>query len=178
MESDLGGLYQLKNIPGVLKVIELLDGQGFLISKDKLRSGLSQVGKSTGFKGRWQKLSDAPLIVCDTAHNEAGVQLLFEQIMQQDYQRLFVVWGMVEGKPLEGIFQHLPKEAFYYFCEPDVPRAMKAELLYEFARKMKLIGAMVKGVNDAVDLAKQQAGEKDLIFIGGSNFVVAEINDL
>jgi dihydrofolate synthase/folylpolyglutamate synthase len=178
MESDLAGLYQLKNIPGVLKVIELLDGQGFLISKDKLRSGLSQVGKSTGFKGRWQKLSDAPLIVCDTAHNEAGVQLLFEQIMQQDYQRLFVVWGMVEGKPLEGIFQHLPKEAFYYFCEPDVPRAMKAELLYEFARKMKLIGAMVKGVNDAVDLAKQQAGEKDLIFIGGSNFVVAEINDL
>jgi dihydrofolate synthase/folylpolyglutamate synthase len=178
MESDLGGLYQLKNIPGVLKVIELLDGQGFLISKDKLRSGLSQAGKSTGFKGRWQKLSDAPLIICDTAHNEAGVQLLFEQIMQQDYQRLFVVWGMVEGKPLEGIFQQLPKEAFYYFCEPDVPRAMKAELLYEFARKMKLIGAMVKGVNDAVDLAKQQAGEKDLIFIGGSNFVVAEINDL
>lgn len=178
IKSDLGGFYQLKNIPGVLKVIELLDGQGYSISEDQITSGLSHVGKSTGFKGRWQKLSDAPLIICDTAHNEAGIKLIFDQIGDLDFERLYVIWGAVEGKSLEGIFQYLPKAAFYYFCEPDVPRAMKAELLYEFALKKKLKGAMVKDVNDAIDLAKEQAGDKDLIFIGGSNFVVAEIKDL
>jgi dihydrofolate synthase/folylpolyglutamate synthase len=147
-------------------------------ARTSLESGLSQVRKSTGFKGRWQRLSDAPLIICDTAHNEAGVQLIFDQIAQLDYERLYVIWGAVEGKSLEGTFQYLLKDAFYYFCEPNVPRAMKAELLYDFARKMELKGALVKDVNMAIAMAKEQAGDKDLIFIGGSNFVVAEIKDL
>jgi dihydrofolate synthase/folylpolyglutamate synthase len=178
IQSDLGGSYQLKNIPGVLKVIELLDGHGYSISEDQIISGLSQVGKSTGFKGRWQKLSDAPLIICDTAHNEAGIKLIFDQIGHLDFERLYVIWGAVEGKSLEGIFQYLPKDAFYYFCQPDVPRALKAELLYEYAMGKNLRGTVIKNVNQAIELAKEQAGKKDLIFIGGSNFVVAEIKDL
>lgn len=177
-KSDLGGLYQLKNIPGVLKVVQLLANHGYSISEDQLGIGLSQVRKNTGFIGRWQRLSDAPLIICDTAHNEAGVQLIFDQIAQLDYERLYVIWGAVEGKSLKGTFQYFPKDAFYYFCEPDVPRALKAELLYDFATKMELKGAPVTDVNMAIALAKEQAGEKDLIFIGGSNFVVAEIKDL
>jgi dihydrofolate synthase/folylpolyglutamate synthase len=178
LTSDLGGYYQLKNIPGVLKVVELLVGQDYSISEEQLQLGLNQVRKSTGFKGRWQKLSDVPLIICDTAHNEAGVKLLFDQIRQLNFDRQYIVWGVVAGKPLEGIFQHLPKDAFYYFCEPDVPRAMKAELLYDFAREMGLHGVVVKNVNEAILQARASAGEKDLIFIGGSNFVVAEINEL
>jgi dihydrofolate synthase/folylpolyglutamate synthase len=105
----------LKNIPGVLKVIELLDGHGYSISEDQIISGLSQVGKSTGFKGRWQKLSDAPLIICDTAHNEAGIKLIFDQIGHLDFERLYVIWGAVEGKSLVRYFSVFAKRCFLLF---------------------------------------------------------------
>jgi len=113
LKSDLGGQYQIKNIPGVLRVIDLLRNFDFLINDDHLKKGFQLIGQNTGLKGRWQKLSDQPLTICDTAHNESGVQMIFEQIKKMKYHQLHVVWGAVEGKSIEKIFRYLPKNAFY-----------------------------------------------------------------
>jgi len=178
IRTDLGGNYQKRNIPGVLKTIELLQNTGFSISENKIKKGFQRIGINTGIKGRWQKLSDQPLTICDTAHNESGVQMIFEQIKKMKYHQLHVVWGAVDGKSIEKIFRHLPKNAFYYFCEPKLPRAIKAQKLLEVALDMNLQATSIEDVNEAINAAKMNAGYKDLIFIGGSNFVVAEINDL
>lgn len=176
--TDLGGIYQVKNIPGVLRVLDLLNQMDFYISEDQIRSGFQNIAKNTGFKGRWQKLSDDPLIICDTAHNEAGVKLIVEQLKQLDCQQLHIIWGAVEGKDHENIFHLLPKEAFYYFCQANLPRALKAEKLLEMSSEVGLIGEIIKDVNEAIATAKLKAEINDLIFVGGSNFVVAEIKEL
>ncbi len=178
LKSDLGGQYQIKNIPGVLRVIDLLRSIDFLINEDHLKKGFQHIGQNTGLKGRWQKLLDKPLTICDTAHNESGVQMIFTQIQEMKYHQLHVVWGAVEGKSIEKIFRYLPKSAFYYFCEPKLPRAIKAQKLLEVALDMNLQATSIEDVNEAINAAKKNAGSEDLIFIGGSNFVVAEINEL
>jgi dihydrofolate synthase/folylpolyglutamate synthase len=104
--------------------------------------------------------------------------MIFEQIKKMKYHQLHVVWGAVEGKSIEKIFRYLPKNAFYYFCEPKLPRAIKAQKLLEVALDMNLQATSIEDVNEAINAAKMNAGYKDLIFIGGSNFVVAEINEL
>jgi dihydrofolate synthase/folylpolyglutamate synthase len=178
LQSDLGGHYQLKNIPGVLKVVSLLNCHGYNIDNAQLKDGLKNVCINTGFKGRWQKIGDQPLTICDTAHNEAGAMLLMAQIHNIAYKTLHIVWGAVEGKDIKTILRHLPKKAFYYFCEPDIPRAMRSEKLLEHAKMMGLEGKVFRSVNDALKLARQNAGKNDLIIVAGSNFIVAEINEL
>ena len=178
LQSDLGGHYQVKNLPGVLKTVSLLNHMGRTISPEHLAEGLKNVCKNTGFKGRWQKIGDRPLTICDTAHNEDGVRLLSAQIQTIKAEKLHIVWGSVEGKEIEKILRHLPKSAFYYFCQPNIPRAMKTEVLKTHAEKMGLYGAGYDDVNKALEAARQRAGEHDLILVAGSNFVVAEINDL
>jgi len=177
-KSDLGGIYQQKNIPGVLKVIDLLRERDFHISDDQLSLGIRNIAKNTGLKGRWQKLSDHPLMICDTAHNEAGVKLVFEQIQKMQYANLHIIWGAVDGKNLDSVFKYFPESAKYYFCEPSLPRALKAEKLLALAHQLGLNGKVIKDVNEAIKVVKQQAAQGDLIFIGGSNFVVAEIKRL
>jgi dihydrofolate synthase/folylpolyglutamate synthase len=178
IRSDLGGRYQMKNLPGVLKVIDLINGLGFAISEQQMLEGLKSVGKNTGLRGRWQKLSDKPAIICDTVHNEAGVRILVDQLKLMKFERLHVVWGVVEGKSPEKVLRHLPENAIYYFCQPNLPRAMRAEDLIEIAKVIGLNGKVVTDVNDAVAEARATASEKDLVIIGGSNFVVAEIEEL
>jgi dihydrofolate synthase/folylpolyglutamate synthase len=177
-QSDLGGLYQTKNLPGVLKTVSLLSDLGYSIKQTHLKEGLKSVGNNTGFKGRWQKLSDKPLIICDTAHNEDGVRWLATQIQTVKAEKFHIIWGSVEGKDIEKILQYLPKSAFYYFCAPKIPRAMSTEVLQVHAEKIGLNGKEYGDVNLALEAAREQAGADDFILVAGSNFIVAELNDL
>lgn len=176
--TDLAGIYQAKNIPGVLKVIGLLRLIGFRITDEHLKSGLKNVVKQTGLKGRWQKINEKPFIICDTAHNEAGVALLMQQVRCVIYNHLHIIWGSVEGKELEKIFKFLPVDASYYFCQPNIPRGLKAEALRLKAAEFGLSGLAYEDVNLALQAAKSHAGSEDLILISGSNFIVAELNEL
>ena len=176
--TDLVGEYQVKNIPGILKAIEILNTTGFKITEKHIKVGLGNVVNNSGLLGRWQIIGKKPLIICDTVHNELGAKFILSQLARLNFDRLFMIWGAVEGKKLDSVLNKLPKDAFYYFCEPDIPRALKADLLMEIAFAYNLKGEAIKDVNNAMDKAKQLAGKDDLIFIGGSNFIIAEIKDL
>jgi dihydrofolate synthase / folylpolyglutamate synthase len=177
-QLDLKGSYQRKNLSGVLTTINILRDMGLIISDNAVKFGLSSTITLTGLKGRWQKLNDKPLIVCDTGHNEAGVQEVLSQIGKQKFDKLHVVWGMVNDKDITAILKLLPGNATYYFCQAKIPRAMPAQELMIKANEFGLHGIVVNDVNEAIMKAKQSCSESDMIFIGGSTFVVAEINNL
>jgi dihydrofolate synthase/folylpolyglutamate synthase len=177
-DLQLKGDYQWSNVPGVLSVVEQLNHVGFNMDNDQVRHGLAHTIDLTNLKGRWQVLNDMPLTICDTGHNLDGVAAIVQQINKTPHNDLFIVWGMVDDKDATNILKLLPKDAYYYFCKADVPRAKNAPLLYEEAISTGLSGEVMTGVNDAISAAKQRAKPSDLIFIGGSTFVVAEIEEL
>ena len=174
----LQGVYQQKNVLGVLQAVNLLRSMGWKISAQQLTSGLRNVIASTGLKGRWQILSKQPLIVCDTGHNLDGIKQILLQIGLQSYHKLFFVFGVVKGKDVTAILELLPKEAYYFFCQANIPRALDALELFEQARRYQLMGEVIPDVNDAIHQAKKKATDMDMIFIGGSTYVVAEIDNL
>lgn len=178
LSLPLKGNYQTKNLAGVLKSIEILNQNGFKITPEQLRSGLEKTVAQTGLKGRWQHLGTKPLIICDTGHNADGVQEIVTQINQQKFNKLFIVWGMVKDKEPDHVLSLLPKHAQYYFCQAPIPRAMDADELKQTAERFGLTGEVVKDVNQAIGKAKALAENDDFIFIGGSTFVVAEIDNL
>lgn len=178
LSLPLKGKYQVKNIPGVLKACEILNQNGFKISIEQIRDGLEKTVSQTGLKGRWQQLSTNPLIICDTGHNADGVREIVEQISQQKFTTLHIVWGMVKDKEPDAVLSLLPKSACYYFCQARIPRALEAGVLQRTAERFGLKGEVVPDVNQAIAHAKAQAGSNDFIFIGGSTFVVAEIENL
>ena len=178
LNLPLKGNYQTKNLPGVLSVCDLLTTRGFTISKEDVISGLEQTVTQTGLKGRWQQLSTNPLIICDTGHNIDGIQLVVDQLREQKFETLHIVLGMVKDKEQLDMINLLPKTATYYFCQAKIPRAMDATLLAEVAQRCGLEGLVIADVNEAIRVARQAAKPEDLIFIGGSTFVVAEINEL
>ncbi|HCW07879.1 MAG TPA: dihydrofolate synthase [Cytophagales bacterium] len=175
---DLQGQYQKKNLAGVLAVIEELKKKGFEVSDENIAQGLKNTIPLTGLKGRWQKLSDSPLIVCDTGHNEAGIREVLDQISKQKFSQLHMVWGMVKDKDVSKILSQLSTSARYYFCQAKIPRAMNADELKMKASEYGLQGEAIADVNQALHKAKQNASADDMIFIGGSTFVVAEIEGL
>jgi dihydrofolate synthase / folylpolyglutamate synthase len=175
---DLKGSYQRKNLAGVLATVNVLKDTGFSIPDSAVRTGLASTVSLTGLKGRWQKLNDKPLMVCDTAHNEAGVQEVLSQIGKQKFDKLHVVWGMVNDKDITAILKMLPRNAAYYFCQAKIPRAMPAQELTIKASEFGVKGIVIEDVNDAIMKAKHSCTENDMIFIGGSTFVVAEIDNL
>jgi len=175
---DLQGTYQTINIGGVLSVLDILNKKGFQITDKQVSSGLGNVVLNTGLKGRWQKIGNNPLMICDTVHNESGVSLVINQLGKLDYNKLFIIWGAVSGKKLDNVLKCLPKDAFYYFCEPKIERALKADVLKQMAMTFQLEGEVIQDVNNAIEAARSKATKGDLIFIGGSNFIVAEIKDL
>ncbi len=174
----LKGNYQSKNLPGVLCAIDALTTAGFKIPVEKLIDGLEKTVDQTRLKGRWQKLGSKPLVMCDTGHNVAGVREVMNQIQQQKFDKLYIVWGMVRDKEVDEILSLLPPQARYYFCQANIPRALDAYLLKEKAARYNLQGVVVADVNRAVERARREAGPNDFIFIGGSTFVVAEIDSL
>lgn len=174
----LQGIYQEKNIKGVVATIEILRRLGYAISDEQVKHGLENVVRQTHLKGRWQMLQQNPLIICDTGHNEDGVKEIITQIHEQKFEKLHIVWGMVRDKDITNILALLPKDATYYFCQAAIPRAMEAQELAERARAYGLTGVTIADVNDAIAAAKKSASARDMIFIGGSTFVVAEIEGL
>ncbi|WP_347838315.1 folylpolyglutamate synthase/dihydrofolate synthase family protein [uncultured Draconibacterium sp.] len=175
LELDLLGQYQHKNIPAVLKSIEILNAKGYSITDNNIRDGLSNVIKTTGLLGRWQVLGTNPLIVCDTGHNEDGIRAIVNQLKNTAYKKLYFIIGTVGDKDPDKVLALLPLEATYYFVKAAIPRAMSAELLAEKAGKFNLEGKVFASVADAFLYAKKQAETNDLIFVGGSTFVVAEV---
>ncbi|MCL6258805.1 bifunctional folylpolyglutamate synthase/dihydrofolate synthase [Aquiflexum sp. TKW24L] len=178
IEIDLQGNYQEKNLPGILQTIKILKSLGWKIEDNEVKNGLSSIVSNTGLRGRWQILGENPLTICDTGHNEDGIRLIVEQINELNFTKLFMVIGMVNDKDISKVLSLLPRDAWYIFCQANIPRAMEAEELAKKAFELDLIGEIVKDVNLAIEKAKNLASKEDLIFIGGSTFVVAEINDL
>jgi dihydrofolate synthase/folylpolyglutamate synthase len=173
----LRGYYQNRNIPGVMKAIEVL--QKFVpVTPEQIKKGLEDVVSKTKLKGRWQILNTSPYVVCDTGHNYSGIREVFQQIASSRFNRLFVVWGVVKDKDITQVLQVLPKEAYYYFCQAKIPRAMEAAELQRQAANFGLSGEVIADVNEAKRIAVARASAGDFVFIGGSSYVVAEIDEL
>ena len=175
LKLDLKGMYQWLNIPTVLKSVELLRAMQWQISDDHLFHALANVRKMTGLMGRWQILGYNPLQVCDTAHNAEGMKEAVAQIRQTAHEKLHIVLGLVKDKNHEKLLQLLPADAEYYFTKADIPRALDEDELAALAEKFGLKGTVYSSVSKAFDAARENAKENDMIFVGGSIFVVAEI---
>ncbi|HWD87821.1 MAG TPA: folylpolyglutamate synthase/dihydrofolate synthase family protein [Mucilaginibacter sp.] len=175
LELDLTGTYQLKNVKTTLSAIEELRKQGFAINDEYIRAGLKQVKTLTGLHGRWEILSHDPLTISDTGHNPEGIAEVLKNIQNTSYNHLHFVIGVVNDKDISKILAMLPKDATYYFCRPDIPRGLQAESLKQKAESFRLSGEIYPSVKDAVQAAQNNASKDDLVFIGGSTFVVAEI---
>ncbi len=175
VELDLTGSYQAKNISGILAAVEELKKQGFLITTEHMLSALKQVKNLTGLMGRWQTIGTDPLVICDTGHNEDGIREVLKNIAATHHKNLHIVFGMVKDKDISQILKLLPVSATYYFCQPDIERAKKSMELKQEAAKIGLKGEVFNSVNEAFKAAKKAAEGTDLVFIGGSTFVVAEV---
>ena len=174
--TDLLGLYQRENVATVLQAVDVLTQAGrYSVHSENLHKALGQTAKLTGLKGRWQVLGKRPLAIADTAHNADGIMMVMQQLQSVEAERLRIVFGMVDDKDIESVLGLLPTKAIYYFTRPDVPRGMDSSILAEKARKLGLNGKVFPSVRQALDQARQEAGKKDVIFVGGSTFVVAEV---
>ena len=171
---ELPGLYQQKNIVTVQMAMDVLNGEGDRISDENIREGIANVITNTGLHGRWQVLSNNPLTIADTGHNEAGIKEVLKQIKLTPHKQLHMVIGMVNDKDISKILRLLPKSAKYYFCKPNIPRGLDESELQKRALEMKLKGDVYKSVKKALKAAQNQAKSKDLVFVGGSTFVVAD----
>lgn len=175
LELDLTGSYQLKNLKTVLSAVDELRLQGFHISDEHIKTALKQVQTLTGLNGRWQTLSHDPLTICDTGHNPDGIAEVLKNIAATPHEHLHFVLGMVNDKDITKVLKILPVAATYYFCRPDIPRGLAAEELNGQAMELGLKGEVYPSVMAALIAARFAAQPNDLIFAGGSTFVVAEI---
>lgn len=171
----LKGFYQEKNGRTVLAALNELQHQGLRITEEFIQQGFLEVVQRTGLQGRWQVVSENPTIICDTGHNEEGIRLIVKQLEQQTFERLHIVFGMVSDKKTDQILGLLPKNAIYYFTKAQIPRALDEHKLQEQASAFGLMGNAYATVTEALSAAKKAASATDFIFVGGSNFVVAEI---
>ena len=175
LESPLPGTYQAENILTVACAVQELIRQGWTIGRKNFRVGIANTVKNTGILGRWQTLSEDPLTICDCGHNIDGVEQIVELLKTTEHNQLHIVWGMVSDKDPEKILSLLPKDAHYHFCAPDIPRAMPLQDLEQQAQDHGLSGTSYGSVSEALVGAQKAAKDNDLIFIGGSTFVVAEV---
>jgi dihydrofolate synthase/folylpolyglutamate synthase len=174
--SDLLGDYQTQNKKTVAQTIKILNEQtNFKVNPKNIKSGLLHVVKNTGLLGRWQQLGENPKVICDTAHNKNGLEIVLNQIQKETFDHLHIVLGVVNDKELDEVLPLFPKNATYYFCKPNIPRGLDASLLQEKALQFSLIGNTYNSVTDAYTDAKSDSIKNDFIYIGGSTFVVAEL---
>jgi dihydrofolate synthase/folylpolyglutamate synthase len=175
IECSLKGSYQKSNVKTAQLVLNILISKGFNISKSSLKLGFLNVQKSTGIKGRWQILGTQPKIICDTAHNKEGLSLVFNQLVREKFNNLHVVLGFVNDKSLDSITTIFPVNAQYYLCRPNIPRGLDSSELRKLFLRNNLKGKSYSSVAKAFSEAKTAAKKNDLIFVGGSTFVVAEV---
>jgi dihydrofolate synthase/folylpolyglutamate synthase len=174
LKVNVHGNYQCMNVQAVLQAVELLPDD-IKIEEAALRSGLAELRSKTRFIGRWQLISRQPMVICDSAHNEAGLEAVAKELDTLFYEQLHIVMGMVNDKPPHKLLPYLPEKAHYYFARPDIPRGLDAKKLAKEAAKLGRKGEVYESVPKALEAAKANAGDKDVVFVGGSIFVVAEI---
>jgi dihydrofolate synthase/folylpolyglutamate synthase len=172
-KTDLLGNYQQRNLKTAVAAIKLL--KGFQVSEQNIENGLLNVVKNTNLKGRWQVLQEHPKVICDTAHNKEGLEMVLDQLKKEAFKKLHIVLGFVSDKKLEDVLPLFPNNANYYFCKPDIPRGLSAAVLQEKAIQFDLIGKKYTSVKGALKSALLNANQQDIIYVGGSTFVVAEI---
>lgn len=175
---QLLGKHQLKNARGVVATLQILNQKGWRVQQENIMEGLQHVSELTGLKGRWQCLNKSPLTFCDTGHNQDAFEYIVNQISTYSYRKLYMVLGFVKEKNLTKLFPILPQDAVYIFCAPKIPRAMSLLTLKEQLDDFTAEHYFIEDVASAIAWARAKAGAGDFIFIGGSTFVVAEIEDL
>lgn len=174
LKYPLLGNYQKKNLATVICALDILR-DSFKIEEKHIIDGLANVIKNTSLMGRWQVINKNPLAIADTGHNVAGINEVNRQLAETKYNKLHFVLSVVNDKDIDGILQLLPKEAEYYFCKADIPRGLSADILFEKATNSGLKGKVYESVRNAYSSALSNAKEGDLVFVGGSNFTVAEV---
>lgn len=176
LKAPLAGNYQRRNIATVFQAIETFqESHSEGIGPEVIREGIEEVVRNTSITGRWQVLSEQPVIICDAAHNEAALKESLRQVMAMAKGKLHFVLGFVSDKAVESLLALFPKEAHYYFCRPDIPRGLDADALREKAAGSGLHGNSHSSVAEALDAAKRAARPEDAVYVGGSSFVVAEV---
>nr|WP_067055562.1 folylpolyglutamate synthase/dihydrofolate synthase family protein [Mucilaginibacter sp. L294] len=175
IQLDLPGTYQLNNVRTVLTAVDELRKQGFVMTDEHIVTALKQVKTLTGLHGRWEVINNQPLTICDTGHNPEGITEVLKNIANVKYQHLHFVIGMVNDKDISKVLAMLPTHATYYFCRPDIPRGLEAESIRQQAADLGLHGDAYPSVKAALQAAQAAATDKDLVFAGGSTFVVAEV---
>ena len=174
-KTDLLGNYQKKNIKAAVQAIKILNIKGYKVLSKHIKTGLLNVVKNTGLLGRWQVIQNDPKIICDTAHNKEGLNYVIGQLTTLSYDKLHIILGVVNDKDLDTILPLFPKNAVYYFCRPDIPRGLDAQMLQAEAKTYGLKGSSFPKVSEALKTARKEASKNDIIFVGGSTFVVAEV---
>lgn len=173
--TDLKGDYQQLNMRTVLQTVSILSSNEFDISLSDIQMGLMSVVSNTGLLGRWQILQEFPRVIADTAHNFDGLSITLNQLKLEHYSNLHLVIGFVDDKPLDDLIPLFPKKATYYFCKPNIDRGMPCDDLAQKFAKHGCNGNCFFSVSEAYHQALKSANTKDLIFVGGSTFVVSEI---
>ena len=174
-DCDLKGNYQKKNIKTVLKIIEILKQKHYKINDGHIKNGLNKVSINTGLKGRWDVIHNNPMIICDTAHNITALEEVISQLLKLKYSKLYFIIGFSDDKDLKKISKIFPECAEYYFVKPKVHRGKDSHEVKQTFYSNKRIGITQNSVNDAITQIKKTCGKDDLIFIGGSTFVVSEV---
>ena len=175
LDFELKGIYQEKNLRTLLTALPLLIQAGYKLDDRAVRNGFAHVVELTGLMGRWQKLHDRPTVVCDTGHNVGGIRYIVQQLEQQTFRTLRIVIGMVNDKDINGVLALLPRNATYYFTRASVKRALPEQELAALARQAGLAGNCYPDVPTAVRTAQKESLPEDFIFVGGSNFIVADL---
>jgi len=175
---DLLGIYQIKNLLTVLEACKQLHPLGWKIDDKIIHKGLKQVKKLTGLQGRWEIIHASPLVVLDVGHNEDGIKQIVQQLELTDHKELHIVLGLVKDKEIDKVLSLLPHAAHYYFTQANIPRALSADILKQKAENFNLKGKVYPDVNKALQAATILAGEKDLILVCGSIFLIGEVEPL
>jgi dihydrofolate synthase / folylpolyglutamate synthase len=170
----LSGFYQKENAATVLSLVECLRDRHWNIRDNSVYQGFANVISNTGLRGRWETLSEHPHVICDTGHNEAGIRYVTEQLRQTPHENLHMIIGMVNDKDVNSVLKLMPKDAVYYFTKAGIPRALPEHELAALAGKYGLHGETYPTVSSAMEAAKKKCRPNDLIFVGGSTFIVAE----
>ena len=171
----MGGLYQEKNTNTVLCAVKMLRNLGYTIEDTHLREGFARVCELTGLRGRWQIIGKSPLILCDTGHNMGGIRYIAEQLSALPARTLRIVIGMVNDKDVRGALAALPAQATYYFTKANVKRALPEQELQKIARELGRTGTSYASVKEAYTQACSDASTEDVVFVGGSSFIVADL---
>ena len=172
-KSDLLGSYQEKNMSTAIHAVNVL--KDYVISESHIIKGLKNVVQNTNFRGRWQILQHKPLVICDTAHNREGLSYVMNQLASLSFNKLHMVLGVVNDKKLDDILSLFPVKATYYFCKPNIPRGLNEIDLQSTAENFHLVGDAYASVQEAYLKAISDAEIDDVVFVGGSTFVVAEV---